>query len=110
LRDYLIIEIKRIIPGAILNGSQRERLPNNINFSFPGQDGEQLVLRLDARGIAVSSGAACSARERSTSYVVAALGGAGAASALRMTLGRETTKSDVDYLIKNLSALVVKSK
>lgn len=112
LRDFLINAVIKEIPTARLNGSVKARLPNNINFSFLGESGEQLVLRLDARGFAVSSGAACSSRKKSNSYVIIATSGdkKRAESSVRITLGRETSKADIDKLIKTLSELLVKTK
>jgi cysteine desulfurase len=112
LRDFLINAVIKEIPTARLNGSVKARLPNNINFSFLGESGEQLVLRLDVKGFAVSSGAACSSRKKSNSYVIIATSGdkKRAESSVRITLGRETSKADIDKLIKTLSELLVKTK
>ncbi len=109
LRDYFISEIRKKIPTAKLNGSEQSRLPNNINFSFPGQDGEQLVLRLDARGIAAATGSACTAKLDSGSHVLRALGRseAEASNAIRFSLGPETTKKDIDYVVRTLLQLAV---
>src|SRR5207344_1458558 len=59
LRDGFITAVRTRLPDALLNGHPMERLPNNANLSFPGADGETLLLALDMRGIAVSSGSAC---------------------------------------------------
>jgi cysteine desulfurase len=104
LRDYAIKKIQKEIPGTILNGSATNRLPNNLNFTFPGVDAEWLVLQLDAKGISCSTGSACSFNTKDESYVIMALGKteADAKSSVRFSLGRETTKSDLDILIKYL--------
>lgn len=101
LRDYFIAELLKI-PGTILNGSATNRIANNINISFKNIDAELLVLRLDAAGIACSTGSACSTHLKNESHVVAALGGdpARASSAIRFTLDRTTTKSDLKYVLK----------
>ena len=106
LRDhfYYIIRANNGIE-AVVNGSMQkgERLPNNLNISLPGVDTEFLTLQLDARGIAVSTKSSCLKDEKS-SYVVEALGGgkARSSSSLRFTLGRGTTKKDVEIASKIL--------
>lgn len=108
LRDHFISEIQNKIPNAQLNGSAKKRLPNNVNFSFTGCDGEQLVLRLDAEGIACSSGSACATNTGSVSYVIMALGfnKKRAESAIRFSFGPETTRADIDCVIKTLLKLM----
>ncbi|MEK7107588.1 MAG: cysteine desulfurase family protein [Patescibacteria group bacterium] len=106
LRDFFIAQIEKEIPKVILNGSRIERLPNNINFSFPGTEAEFLALQLDAAGIAVATKSACLKNERE-SYVIKALGGdpLRATSAIRFSFGKDTKKSDLEYTIKVLCAL-----
>ncbi|MEK7208500.1 MAG: cysteine desulfurase family protein [Patescibacteria group bacterium] len=104
-----ILKNVRMSLGVILNGSMEEgeRLPNNLNLSFPGVDTEMLLLQLDAAGIAVSTKSSCLRDERESS-VVRALGG-GAARArrtLRFTLGRWTTKEETRYAAKILGTLL----
>lgn len=101
LRDFVYRKLLEIAPDSHANGGGENRLPNTINICFPGQDAEFLVLKLDARGIAVSSSSSCqSKKEDSRSTVIAALGKKGCdGSSLRITLGRCTTKSDVNKLI-----------
>ncbi len=103
LRDFFIAEISREIPQAILNGNYEGRLPNNINFSFPGTEAEFLALQLDAAGVAVATKSACLKNERE-SYVIKALGGDSrrATSAIRFSLGKDTKRSDLAYTIKVL--------
>lgn len=107
MRDDLIGEIKKISPNSTLNGSEKNRLPNNINMCFPGQDAEFLVLRLDAKGVCVSSVTSCRSKsEDSSSYVIEEMGKKEcAASSLRVTMGRFTKKSDVSFFLKQLSKL-----
>jgi cysteine desulfurase len=110
LRDYLIEKVKKTIPAVSLNGHPTERLPNNINLSFKGIEGESLVLYLDAKGIYASTGSACSSISHKSSYVLKAIGVPQelAHGSLRITLGRQTTKSDIDYFLKVLPPIVKK--
>ena len=103
LRDYFIDRLLKL-PGVVLNGSRKSRLPNNVNVSFVGADSESVVLNLDAQGVYVSSGSACSTHTKDFSYVVQALGyqPEAARSAVRFTLDRATTKRDLDYVLKIL--------
>ena len=100
LRDYFIRKLLTL-PDTILNGSVTARLPNNINVSFIHADSEFVVLNLDAHGVLAASGSACSAHEKPASHVITALGGL-AENAVRFTLGRETKKGDLDYVLKIL--------
>lgn len=112
LRDRLISGILKSIPEAKLNGSRKHRLPNNINFYFPGVDSETLIIALDQKGIAVSSGSACSTRSIEPSHVLLAIGLSPqqAKSCLRITLGRYTTKDEIDYFLKVLPSIIKKIK
>ncbi len=107
LRDRLI-EGALAIPGARLNGAREPRLPNNVNVSFEGTDGQSLVIGLDLQGVAGSSGSACSAGSLDPSHVLLALGLPPelAAGGVRLTLGRHTTEADVDYAIGALRRVV----
>lgn len=114
LRDYLIKSILNKIPDSYLNGDPILRLPNNINVSFEGVDSEMLVLTLDQKGIQVSTGAACTIAETGPSHVLAALkalrksrfyDGSGN---IRITLGRQTIKKDIDYVSQILPRIVKK--
>lgn len=106
LRDFFIHEILTKIPDTVLNGSAAERLPNNVNISFLGMDAEEIVIGLDARGIAVSTGSACAniAGEGKVSHVVLALDGdrIRAMGSVRFTLGRGTKKGDIEHTVKTL--------
>ena len=111
LRDQLYADVlKNISIPVLVNGSMEkgERLPNNLNISLPGTDTEFLTLQLDAAGIAVSTRSSC-LKDEKKSYVVGALGGGKyrAASTLRFTLGRWTTKKDTEYAAKTLTHLAV---
>ena len=104
LRDYYIEQVEKNIPDAKLNGDRFNRLPGNANFSFKGLDGEELLFKLDEKGICASGGSACSSGGGKPSHVLLAIGLERelANSALRITLGDENTKEDIDYLISAL--------
>jgi cysteine desulfurase len=110
VRDYFIDRALAEIPMVELNGDREARLPNNVNLSFPGFESEFLILALDARGIAVAARSAC-IDQGEGSYVVAALGKQKvcAESALRFSLGKATTKAEVDRTIGALKEIVSKN-
>jgi len=100
LRDRLINNIIRDIPHSYLNGHPTERLPNNVNIRFSYIEGESLILSLDMEGVAVSSGSACTSKTLEPSHVLLAIGLAHeeAHGSLLFSLGRQTSKEDVDYV------------
>ena len=108
LRDYLIERIEKEIPYCRLNGDRTKRLPNNVNFSFRFIEGESLLIMLDMKGICASSGSACTSGSLDPSHVLLAIGLPHeiAHGSLRMTLGEETTKEDLDYVVENLKEIV----
>ena len=108
LRDEVIASVLEQIPGSRLNGHASQRLPNNANFSFTGVEGEPILLGLDMAGIAASSGSACSSGSLEPSHVLLALGQSAeiARGSLRLTLGRENTQEEVEYLLGILADLV----
>lgn len=110
LRDRMIALIQQSIPDAYLNGHPSERLPNNINFSFPGAESDLLVMNMDLEGIACSSGSACTAGALEPSHVIAALGvpHARAVSALRLSLGRSTSADEVETAAAVLQRVVAR--
>jgi cysteine desulfurase len=110
LRDYFIKEALQKISGARLNGSAERRLPNNINISIPRVEGEAAVLYLDSYGIYVSTGSACSSASLLPSHVLLALGLSHdlAHNSLRFTLGRKTSKADLDYVLEVLPKIIKK--
>lgn len=110
LRNYYISQINEKIPNTKLNGSIKYRLPGNANISFKGVDGESLLLNLDMEGICASSGSACSIGQNTPSHVLLAIGvpSSLAYGALRVTLGEENSKEDVDYLVEKLKEIVEK--
>ncbi|HUC22413.1 MAG TPA: cysteine desulfurase family protein [Streptosporangiaceae bacterium] len=102
LRDDLIAQVKAAVPDAILNGAApgAGRLPGNAHFSFPGCEGDALLMLLDARGIACSTGSACTAGVAQPSHVLLAMGAddARARGSLRFSLGHSSEQSEVDAL------------
>ena len=108
LRDYAISRIEKEIPYCRLNGDRVKRLPNNINFSFQFVEGESLLIMLDMKGICASSGSACTSGSLDPSHVLLAIGLPHeiAHGSLRMTLGADTTKEDIDYTVDQLKEIV----
>ncbi|MBI2886057.1 MAG: cysteine desulfurase NifS [Chloroflexi bacterium] len=110
LRDRIIREVPRRVPDTRLNGHPTRRLPNNVNFSFEGVEGEPVLLGLDFAGICASSGSACTSASLEPSHVLTALGLSAdlAHASLRLTLGRDNTEADVDYLLETLPGIVAR--
>jgi len=109
LRDYFIDELKTRLPQAVLTGSRVARLPNNVHVCVPNIEGESLVLLLDAKGVYASTGSACSAHDLLPSHVLRALGISHEAihGSVRFTLGRDTSKEDIDYTMDAFSDAVL---
>lgn len=109
LRDALLCASQEI-PGAIINGDMRYHLPNNLNVSFPGADGQTLVLYLAKSGILVGTGSACASAEIEPSHVLMAIGRTPdeASSSVRFTLGRGTTAADITRVAAVLPAMVAR--
>jgi cysteine desulfurase len=110
LRDYLENEILRRVPDVIRNGDAERRVPNIANFSFEHVEGEGLMISLDLKGIAVSTGSACSSGSLEPSHVLLAIGisrdtGHGS---LRFSLSKDTTREEIDYVLEMLPPLVEK--
>lgn len=110
LRDYLIARIEEEIPFAKLNGHREKRLPNNVNFCFRFIEGESMLIMLDMAGICGSSGSACTSGSLDPSHVLLAIGLPHeiAHGSLRLTLGDENTKEQVDYVVEHLKEIVAK--
>jgi len=108
LRDYFIKRLTAEIPKSFLNGHPKIRLPNNINVSILGTEGESIVLYLDELGVACSTGSACTSESLEPSHVIMALGKPHEYShgSVRFTLGRRNTKKDIDYVMKILPGVV----
>ncbi|MGZ5489475.1 MAG: cysteine desulfurase family protein [Nitrososphaeraceae archaeon] len=101
LRDYLITRINEEISGKMLNGSLESRLPNNVNFTFLGINGEDLLIKLDEDGILASTGSACSANRQKESHVLKAIGlnHEEISGSIRFTLGIQNTMEDLEKTI-----------
>jgi len=112
LRDTLIDGIRAVVPEAVLNGHPEDRLANNVHFSFPGCPGDALLMLLDAAGIAVSTGSACTAGIPQPSHVLVAMGAdeAVARSSLRFSLGWNSTQEDVTAVVEALPAVVQRAR
>jgi len=110
LRDQLIDGITTRISGVRLNGSRAQRLPNNVNITVAGVDGESLLLYLDHEGIQASLGSACAAGSLDPSHVLLALGHSqeDARRSLRMTIGLNTTQADIDRVLAVLPPVITK--
>ncbi len=110
LRDYLITRILAEIPYARLNGDKKKRLPNNVNISFQFIEGESMLIMLDMAGICGSSGSACTSGSLDPSHVLLAIGLPHeiAHGSLRLTLGEENTKEEMDYVVEQLKEIVGK--
>ncbi|MFZ5989787.1 MAG: cysteine desulfurase NifS [Bacillota bacterium] len=108
LRDRTIEEVMKKIPFVKLNGDRSKRLPGNVNFSFEFIEGESLLLMLDMKGIAASSGSACTSGSLDPSHVLLAIGLPHeiAHGSLRITFGVENTHEDIDYLMEVLPMIV----
>ena len=107
-RDYLISRIEAEIPYCRLNGDRKKRLPNNVNFSFQFIEGESMLILLDSKGIAASSGSACTSGSLDPSHVLLAIGLPHeiAHGSLRLTLSEENTKEEMDYVVEQLTAIL----
>jgi cysteine desulfurase len=114
LRDGLIERVRAAVPDAILNGPPpgEHRLPGNAHFSFPGCEGDALLMLLDARGIACSTGSACTAGVAEPSHVLLAMGAdhARARGSLRFSLGWTSTEADIDALGAALGEVVERAR
>lgn len=108
LRDRLVSGVLSRIPDARFNGHPEERLPNNASFSFPGVEGDRLVLALDREGVAASAGSACGTSAWEPSHVPLAMGLSLelAAGTLRLTVGRENTEDELDRAVEALSRVL----
>jgi cysteine desulfurase len=114
LRDDLIRQVTEAVPDAVLNGPPPgpDRLPGNAHFSFPGCEGDALLMLLDAKGIACSTGSACTAGVAQPSHVLLAMGADEdrARGSLRFSLGRTSTQEDVDALGASIGEAVDRAR
>ncbi|KII00122.1 cysteine desulfurase [Streptomonospora alba] len=112
LRDGLVATVRERVPDAVLNGHPDRRLPGNAHLSFPGCEGDALLMLLDAHGIECSTGSACSAGVAQASHVMLAMGAdtETARSSLRFSLGRGSTRADVDALGEAIGPAVERAR
>lgn len=108
LRDYLIERILKEIPYTRLNGHSKKRLPNNVNISFQFVEAESILIMLDMAGICASSGSACTSGSVDPSHVLLAIGLPHeiAHGSLRLTIGYENTKEEMDTVVDNLKRII----
>jgi cysteine desulfurase len=108
LQKYLLDKINVKLPQAIINGSLKHRLPNNVHLTIPGQDSERLIMLLDDKGFYAASGSACSASSEEPSHVLGAIGLSenDIRASLRLTMGRYTAQADIDQLIECLADIL----
>ena len=107
LRDRLWQGIRDALPGAVMNGDPQARLANTLNVSFPGCDGESLLINLDLAGICASSGSACMVGSIVPSHVLLAMGTPPelARATVRFSVGKETTVHEIEATIAQLPAI-----
>ncbi|MBT2390008.1 cysteine desulfurase family protein [Streptomyces maoxianensis] len=112
LRDELVRAVRRAVPDAILGGDPDDRLPANAHFTFPGCEGDSLLLLLDAQGIECSTGSACTAGVAQPSHVLLAAGSDPdlARGTLRFSLGHTSTKADVDAVAEAIGPAVERAR
>lgn len=110
LRDYLIKKVLKEIPKSYLNGDAIKRSPNNANFRFDNVEGEGLVLAIDLEGIGASTGSACSSGALEPSHVLLSLGlkHEQAHGSLRLTIGKYTTKQEIERTVAVLKKVVAR--
>jgi len=108
LRDYFIKKVLTEIKDSFLNGHPTKRLPNNVNISFLNVEGESVLLHLNEKGVYVSTGSACSSHKLEISHVLDAIGLVhdAAHGSIRFSLGKPTSKTDLDYVIKQLIEII----
>lgn len=107
LQKQFMNGIKDKLPSAVINGSHKFRLPNNIHVTFPNVDNERLLIQLDKAGIMAAAGSACSASDNTPSHVLRAIGLSddNAQSSIRITMGRKTTEAEVNQVLAALAHL-----
>ncbi|WP_418063688.1 cysteine desulfurase family protein [Pimelobacter simplex] len=112
LRDELVAAVRRAVPDAVLNGDPVDRLAGNVHLSFPGCEGDSLLMLLDARGIECSTGSACSAGVPQPSHVLLGMGRSSdeARSSLRFSLGHTSTDADVAAVAEAIGPCVERAR
>lgn len=109
LQQLFMSELAQKVPQAVINGSTKYRLPNNVHVTFPGHDNERLLMELDEAGIICAVGSACSASNEEPSHVLKAIGltDAEAQASLRFTMGRQTSEADILKTVDKLAVITV---
>src|SRR3989344_2910675 len=112
LRDYFIDEVLRTIPDTVLNGSRKERVANNVNILFRDFPANNLLITLDQEGISASTGSTCTIKMVAPSETLLAMGRTDdeARQSVRFTLGRSTTKEDIDYAVFHLQKIMERAE
>lgn len=107
LQNQFIQLLQTSVPGVSVNGSRKQRLPNNVHITIPGCDNERVMMQLDEQGIMVAQGSACSASSQDPSHVLTAIGmsDAAARSSLRMTMGRSTREDQLRQVVAVLASI-----
>ena len=110
LRELFFAELEQKIPKAVINGSRKYRLSNNIHFTIPNTDNERVLMELDENGIQAAAGSACNASDETPSHVLRAIGltDSDAQSSYRMTIGRYTTKEEIKATLLALQRIISK--
>lgn len=110
IRDELFDELQEAFPGMLVNGSRAHRLPNNINVTIPGADGEAMVIYASQEGLMLSTGSACSTVDPDPSHVLRAIGRTEeeANASIRITLGRTSRQEDVQRIVQTLQRIFEK--
>ncbi|SDN98177.1 cysteine desulfurase family protein [Lentzea jiangxiensis] len=112
LRDELIASVRAVVPDVVLNGDPADRLPGNAHLTFPGCEGDSLLMLLDARGVECSTGSACTAGVAQPSHVLVAMDvePALARGSLRFSLGHTSTRADVEKLVSVIGPVVERAR
>lgn len=107
LQQLFFDELAAKLPEAVVNGSRKHRLPNNVHITLPGTDNERVLLELEQRGVLAAAGSACSASNEEPSHVLKAMGisEADAQSSLRFTMGHSTTEADIEAAVSALAGI-----
>lgn len=105
LQSYFLEALAAHVPQAVVNGSLKKRLPNNVHITLPGTDNERILLELESAGVLAAAGSACSASNEEPSHVLRAMGlsDADAQASLRFTMGRQTNRAAIDQAVAALA-------
>lgn len=108
LQNLFVERLTAVLPQAVINGSLKKRLPNNVHVTLPEQDNERLLVQLEAHGVLAAAGSACSASNDEPSHVLRAIGlsDADAQASLRFSMGRQTTERQVEAAVRALASCV----